>query len=175
MKTYEFILKFVLANSEADPSTFIDQLGMAGCDDALIGIGKKGRISLEFSREGSTAVAAITSAINDIKSVIPDARLIEATPDLVGISDIAEVMGFSRQNMRKLVLSHYSDFPIPIHDGKQTIWHLANVLDWFMNSKKKTFEETLIDTAEATMQINLVKETRKLNKTIQAQISTALF
>jgi hypothetical protein len=38
-----------------------------------------------------------------VKKAIPMSRLIEATPDLVGISDLAALLGHSRQNMRKIV------------------------------------------------------------------------
>lgn len=82
MKDYDFILKFDLPDHEADPEKFVNALYEAGCDDALVGIGQKGRIALNFIRQSESAFDAISSAISDVKKAIPDAKLIEATPDL---------------------------------------------------------------------------------------------
>lgn len=65
---------------------------MGGSDDALIGIGQSGRIALQFTRVAENAFEAVFGAVKDVKRAIPDAKLIEATPDLVGLSDIAEVI-----------------------------------------------------------------------------------
>jgi hypothetical protein len=75
MKLYEFTLKFALPDASQDPANYIEQLAQAGCDDALIGIGQQGRIALQFSREANTAFAAITSAIKDVKTAIPRAKI----------------------------------------------------------------------------------------------------
>ena len=45
MHEYEFTLKFSLQNAQADPQEYVESLGKAGCDDALIGIGQCGRIA----------------------------------------------------------------------------------------------------------------------------------
>ncbi len=174
MKAFKFTLKFALSEASIDAGHYVELLGEAGCDDALVGIGQKGRIALEFDREADSAFQAILSAIKDIKSVIPDAKLIEATPDLVGVSDIADLLGFTRQNMRKLVLNHSVTFPTPIHEGKSTIWHLANVLSWFVQGKRKIIEPTLMEIATATMQLNIVKETKYLDPSLKSKISSVL-
>lgn len=174
MREFEFILKFALTEESTDASHYVELLGKAGCDDALIGIGQNGRIALEFCREATSAFEAVLSATKDVKNVIPDAKLIEATPDLVGISDIADLLGFTRQNMRKLVLSHSETFPAPIHEGKSAIWHLANVLNWFEQRKRKTIESSLIEIANANMQLNIAKETTNLDPSLQSKISSIL-
>ena len=71
-------LKFRLADAEADPKQFIDALFHAGCDDATIGIGQRGRIALEFTREADTALAATASALEGVKRAI-DHLLIEVS------------------------------------------------------------------------------------------------
>jgi hypothetical protein len=83
MTEFDFTLKFALANINTDAENYVESLGKAGCHDALIGIGKKGRIAFQFCRQAKDASEAIFTAIKEIKSVIPDARLVEATPDLV--------------------------------------------------------------------------------------------
>lgn len=47
-------------------------------------------------REVSNAREAVGSALADVRRAVPDAKLIEATPDLVGLTDVAELMGVSR-------------------------------------------------------------------------------
>ena len=106
MHEYEFTLKFKFPDVSVSPENYVEDLAQAGCDDALIGIGQQGRIALNFNREADNALSALCSAIEQVKSVIPKAQLIEAMPDLVGLSDIAEVMGYSRQNMRQLMLNN---------------------------------------------------------------------
>jgi hypothetical protein len=75
MKEYTFTLIFDLKDSQADPSDFIEKLYEGGCDDALIGVGNKGYIALNFIREASTYTEAINSAVEDVKRVIPAANL----------------------------------------------------------------------------------------------------
>jgi hypothetical protein len=76
MKEYDFTLKFQLCNPGDDPDNYIEKLGGEGCDDALIGVGKKRRIALKFTREDSSQREAINSAIADVKRAIPEAVLV---------------------------------------------------------------------------------------------------
>jgi hypothetical protein len=41
---------------------------------------------------------------------IPGAMLAEAAPDFVGLTDVAELTGMSRQNMRKTLARHLRQF-----------------------------------------------------------------
>ena len=125
---YIFTLKYQLADDDRDPDALVERLGEAGCDDALVGIGQPGRLALEFTREADNADAAVRSALVDVRRAIPSATLIEVAPDLVGLTDVAELIGVSRQNMRKLMLTHPGSFPAPVHEGSASIWHLADVL-----------------------------------------------
>lgn len=170
-KEYDFTLKFSLADPDMEPEIYVEQLGEGGCDDALIGIGQKGKIALQFNREADNAYEAILSAIQDVKRIIPNVKLIEATPDLVGVADMAELMGFSRQNMRKLILTHSKTFPDPIHAGSSSLWHLLNVLQWFEQEQGKFIEESIKEIAEASMQVNLAKEVIRLDSTFQKKFN----
>src|SRR3546814_18099399 len=106
MNEYEFILKFRLPDPDVDPGQFVDALAEAGCDDATVGVGQRGRIALDFAREANTATDAIISAIEAVKRAIPGAELVEAGPDFVGLTDVAELVGWPRQNIRKVMISH---------------------------------------------------------------------
>lgn len=87
MKDYDFILMFDLPDHKADPEKFVNALYEAGCDDALVGTGQHGRIALNFRRQSESALVPISSAIVDVEKAIPGAKLIEATPDLIGLTD----------------------------------------------------------------------------------------
>lgn len=167
MKEFEFTLKFSLADDSTEPDVYIERLAAAGCDDAMIGIGQNGRIALQFNRQAENALEAVFSAIENIKAAIPDARLIEATPDLVGLTDIAEVLGFTRQNIRKLMLNNKVSFPAPVHEGKTALWHLSAVLNWFKQANRYSIDESLLDIAKANMQLNIAKEAVSLDSAVQ--------
>lgn len=131
MSDYQFTLKFALPNAQADPEDYLDALFEAGCDDALVGVGQYGSIGLDFARSGPDAMAAVRSAIRDVRAAIPHACLIEVTPDLVGLAEIADLFGCSRQNVRKVVLGPKTAFPPPVHTGGHAaLWHLVDVLGW---------------------------------------------
>jgi hypothetical protein len=53
MREYDFTLKLNLKNLQADPDDDVEKLYAGGCDDVLIGVGKKGCISVSFIRETS--------------------------------------------------------------------------------------------------------------------------
>ena len=150
MNSYEFSLTFKLANNE-DPEQYVEPLGM-NCDDSIIGIGTLGLIGLTFDREADSAIQAVISAIKDIRAVIPHATLIEAQPDLVGLSDFATLMGCSRQYAREL-MQKTEGFPAPVHAGKSSIWHLSSILK-SLPSK----DQGLHDLSEVTRQLNIARE-----------------
>lgn len=155
MALYEFILKFTVGDAETDPAQHVEALGEAGCTDALVGIGRMGFIALDFAREASSAREAITSAIDDVRRAIPAAVLVEAKPDLVGLTEIADLLGFSRQYMRKLAHSEPRSFPAPTHEGKPSMWHLFAVLRWAEVERRREVDAALCDLAKLTMSVNI--------------------
>lgn len=159
---YTFTLKYALNENDSDLDDIIERLGVAGCDDALVGTGRPGRLALNFTREGESADQAVRSAIADVHRAVPTATLIEASPDLVGLTDIAEIAGVSRQAMRKLMLAHPTDFPPPVHEGTLAIWHLAEVLDWLSQRAKYAVQTEILETACVTLEVNAGRERRKL-------------
>ncbi|ADE11378.1 regulatory protein [Sideroxydans lithotrophicus] len=157
MKEYDFELKFSLPSPDADPEQFVNALYEAGCDDATVGLGLKGRVALSFTREAPSAQDAVASAIADVTKAIPGAKMIEATPDYVGVTDIAGFVGCSRQNIRKILIEN-SLAPTPVHSGTTVIWHLANVLDWLKHKGSFKIEDQLIEMSFVTMKVNVEKE-----------------
>lgn len=154
MGEYEFTLRFDVTAVAGDSSSFPDRLAEAGCDDATVGIGIPGRIALMFSREAESAADAVLSALRDVRSALPGSRLIEATPDYVGVTEVAEIVGKTRQNMRKLLLNCKGSGPVPLHEGSSTVWHLAPVLEWLRDEKSYPIQDELLDVATTNMQLN---------------------
>lgn len=164
---YQFTLKYQLAEEDCEHNAIVERLGEAGCEDAHIGLGQPGRIALEFTRDAPSAEAAVISALTDVKLAIPTAKLIEASPDLVGITDVADLIGVSRQYMRKLIMSNAMSFPAPVHEGMGAVWHLANVVDWLTAKGSYPIDAKLADTAMATMQVNIAKEATQMQSQTQ--------
>lgn len=162
MTDYEFTLKFRLPEASGDASQYVERLAEAGCDDALVGIGQCGRIALNFTRAAGSAFEAISSAVHDVRKAIPDAVLVEASPDFVGLTDVADIVGFTRQNMRKLMVSNGATFPVAVHEGKPALWHLASILTWLQEQQQRSIDVVLLDVAKTNMTFNIAKETRQL-------------
>ena len=136
MNTFDFTLTFALPEHGGNPEDFLDALFEAGCDDALVGTGMPGSIALNFSRTAQSAENAIRQAISNVQKAIPDAHLLELKPDLVGITDIAELLGCSRQNIRKLAMNGNSNFPCPSVSGSVPLWHFYEVAEWMSRNSK---------------------------------------
>lgn len=167
---YEFTLKFTLPANHPPVEDLVERLGEAGCDDALVGIGQANRIALEFTREADSAKSAIFSALATVKAAIPGAKLLEVTPDFVGLSDVAERVGVSRQNMRKLMLAHKNHFPVPVHEGSAALWHLAPVLAWLRERADYAIPASLLEVAHIAMQINLAKEANQIERNVHKEL-----
>lgn len=168
MNEYKFELTFKLPQ-EADPDQYFAALEKS-CSDAMVGTGQTGYMAFDFNRESTSAYDAIVSAVTDVKKAIPKASLVEATPDFVGLTDVAELLGFTRQYMRKIMVKSGTTFPSPVHEGKSSIWHLSNILIWLKENNKYKVEDTLIDVANVNKKFNLIKELNQVNDGTQDNI-----
>lgn len=162
MNEYEFTLTFRLPTADTDAELYIEALAESGCDDALVGIGQPGRIALDFARTATSAFEAVSTAVQNVQQAIPGVELIEAAPDFVSTTDVAELAGCSRQNLRKLMLNHPNSFPLAVHEGSPSVWHLANVLTWLQERQSREVDPTLLEVAKTTMKVNIAKEARQL-------------
>ncbi|CAG2152870.1 hypothetical protein LMG26411_04288 [Cupriavidus numazuensis] len=153
---YAFTFRFLLSQADHDIEALVERLGEAGCDDTLVGTGLLGRVALSFVREADSAKAAMVSALSDARRAMPSATLIEAVPDLVGLTDIADAVGMSRQNMRKLMIGYPESFPAPVHEGSTTLWHLLDVLVW-LDQRDYSIDPILLDVAATAMQVNFAR------------------
>jgi len=159
MTSYDFTLSFELPEPGTDPSTLLDALYEAGCDDATPGVGRPGMLALEFTREAPSAEAAVKSAIRQVHRAVPRAKLVAIAPDLVSVSDIAELTGVTRQNIQKYVAGDIQTltvpFPAPVYAGTPSLWRLSDVAPWLTTHTKLRVEPSLIALAFVTTRVNL--------------------
>lgn len=148
MTEYNFQLIFKLDKPDDDPERYLDILYESGCDDATIGMGMTGFISLDFIRETDSALVALESAYRNVKKAIPNAILIRAEPYLLNLSELAFMFGCTKQNLRKYARGEVAtvnvEFPLPMVSGKTNYWLVAEVTKWLHeNSAFKVSNETL--------------------------------
>ncbi len=153
-RNYAFSLKFAVPVRTTEPDDWIDRLADAGCDDALIGTGIPGRLALEFDRISADANSALRSTVADVQRAIPEARLIEAGPDYVGLTEIAELLGISRQAMRKIMSKNIEAFPLPVREGNPSIWHLKDVLEWMRKHQGRAVDQATEEISAVAYTIN---------------------
>lgn len=158
MNEYEFVLKFKLPDANSDPADYLEALGEAGCDDALVGTGHAGHISLAFTREAEEAEDAVFSAISDVSDAIEGVLLLEASPDIVGLTDAAELLEVSRQYMRQLKDKNAESFPAPLHTGTSSLYFYADILDFLAVTKRRNIEEAVVDIARLNRRLNLCRQ-----------------
>ena len=159
---FTFTLTYRLAPTDSHVDELVERLAEAGCADALVGIGHPGRIALEFVREAPTARDAVESALRDAQRAMPTATLIEVSPDLVGITDVAEITGVTRQNIRKLLISRAATAPAPVHAGNPSLWHLTDMLSWLGEEMHYAFPPATLEVALVAEQINIGKQAERL-------------
>lgn len=167
-REYEFELSFSLPANVHDDEDIANRLYEAGCDDALVGLGVYGQVVLEVTREADSAFEAISSVIVQVSKGIQGAKLIEAGPDLVGVSDLAELLGTTRQNLKRYLVDKSrsaeatSKLKVPAHNGTVPTWHLAKIGRWINQNTKLEIASPTIETAEVCMMLNAMRVYKEL-------------
>jgi len=153
MKTYYFTLFFDLEASD-DPEDFLDRLFEAGCSDTTPLIGKIGGLGMMFHRDAKDADAAIDSAVSNVLKAIPHAKLVRAEPDLVNLTEMAELVGTTKQNIRRYAKGEaatVSDpFPTPRVAGKTGYWHADELAHWLADKTGLKVEPDVLKTLKCT-------------------------
>lgn len=157
MTLFNFTLTLSGVTSETDGLE--DALFSHGCDDALICFYGKS-VYLEFDRESEMLDTAIESAINDIESSEIGAKVASVDSALVGLSDIAELSGLTRQSVAMLKDGTRGKgyFPCPIQriKGQSPLWDWADVSRWLGENKRLSHDAELINNAKILCKWNLV-------------------
>ena len=169
---WDFVLKFRLPQGGEDPSAWLDALFEADCDDATIGVGKRGSIALDFTRSGASAEETVRSTIAAVKCAIPGAVLTEVCPDLVSLTDLAEMLGCSRQNLRKYATGEIRGvrvpFPAPVFTGNPSLWRLAEVSAWLETYTDLRLPRPRTEIARVASRLNLDLQNARLRDVIAA-------
>jgi len=94
----------------------------------------RGLHRLAISSEGVDAMDAFERLFRRITPAVPGLRILRLDPDLVGIPDIAERTGHSRQNVQQWVSGERNSdrrFPPPEGSaGRSLVWQWADVNEW---------------------------------------------
>jgi predicted DNA-binding transcriptional regulator AlpA len=170
MDNYTFSLNFALPGRDGDPEQYLDALFDAGCDDGVVGVGQYGMIGLDFTRAATSAEAAIRSAVENVRTAIPGATLVRAGPDLVGLTEMAVIFGFSRQNMRKYATCQSGApeaFPPPVVLGEPSLWHLAEIVAWLKLNSNVQAPDDVLEISKAAAKANFEVESKRLKRILE--------
>ena len=161
MKTFEFELVFRLGNDEHG-EIWLDSLHEHGCDDATVATGRVGVLVLQFVRSARSAGHAVESGICNTIKAIPHARFERAGPDLLNLTELADLFGCTKQNLSKYAardsMRGRQPFPIPVVNGKSTYWHGAEVAAWLQRNASLAIDEALSELLGATRSLNQARE-----------------
>ena len=113
-----------------------------------------GYIALDFDREAPSADFAITTAIENALDAIPGVQLVEVKPDMVGVSEVADIVGCTRQNVRLHIVGKKSA-PAPVHSGRTDIWHLVDLIPFLSENTPLHVPEGSRKVSVVAMQTNL--------------------
>lgn len=138
IETYTFTIVFSVPGA-ATLEPFLHRLADVGCNDAAFtDPGQDGTCSTEFDREERSFSRAVVTAIEDLRSAIPEVKVLRVEPDdLVTVSAIAARTGRTDESIRLLEQGRRGPggFPAPLgHINEKTrVWRWADVADWFAN------------------------------------------
>jgi hypothetical protein len=156
MAHYRFELHF-LGNVEA----VIDALYEAGWDDAGVSGDHRGG-SAEFVREATSAIAAVTSAIEQAERC--GLEVTGVTEDLVTLADIAERTGRTLAAVDLWVRGRRGpgDFPAPrVPRARAAMFSWAEVATWLSDAGLIDVDETTVEMARSCALIDSALRTRR--------------
>jgi hypothetical protein len=149
-----------------------DSLFEAGCDDALINY-KNSIVYLDFDREAESLEKAILSAIKSIESSTVKAKVKSISSGyLVGMSDIAEKLGLTRQSLSLLINGKRGpgSFPAPVFniENKSPLWRWHEVSLW-LYEQGKIEDLKVIQEAKVIEDINAALSARNSDSFLHQQ------
>ncbi|MFN6099555.1 MAG: hypothetical protein ACK468_18095, partial [Dolichospermum sp.] len=68
-----------------------------------------------------------------------------------------------------------SNLPLTVYEGSQLVWHLFEILTWLIESKDYNIDQSLLEIAKTTRNLNFIKESKKLDHEMQKQFQELLF
>jgi predicted DNA-binding transcriptional regulator AlpA len=128
-KEYEFVLVVDGVSTEDDEAVAI-------LTDAFDGVlsWNRGLYRLAVSGTGRDSYEAASRLVSRLTAAQPGLKIVRLDPELVGISDIAQRIGHSRQNVQQWVNGERNrsrPFPAPEGcAGRSLVWRWADVNEW---------------------------------------------
>ncbi|MDO5541737.1 MAG: helix-turn-helix transcriptional regulator [Acinetobacter sp.] len=136
MNNYHFTI--VVRDARSDLAELEDKFFEAGCDDALLCC-YNDTIYLEFDREAENAEQAITSALDNIRS-LGFKDLIVEEKGYSTLAEMAERAGMTRQALSLYAKNKRGDgsFPRPMYGlaSKSTMYYWPEVATWLFKHGK---------------------------------------
>lgn len=136
MNNYHFTV--VVRDARANLSELEDKIFEAGCDDALL-CSYNDTIYLEFDREADNAEQAVSSALNDIRSLGFHDLIVEEQ-GYSTLAEMAERAGMTRQALSLYAQNKRGDgnFPRPMYGlaSKSAMYFWPEVATWLFNQGK---------------------------------------
>lgn len=126
---YEFVLIVDGVSTEDDEAVAI-------LTDAFDGVlsWNRGLYRLAVSGTGRDSYEAASRLVSRLTAALPGLKIVRLDPELVGISDIAQRIGHSRQNVQQWVNGERNGsrpFPAPEGcAGRSLVWRWADVNEW---------------------------------------------
>jgi transcriptional regulator with XRE-family HTH domain len=142
MKMFEFSI--IASGLDPEAENFADRFYDAGCDDATISF-QKGHIIADFARDAESIDAAISSAVECIRSAGAHVDRVEPDP-LVSLSDIAARTGLSRAAITQYAKGQRSEnFPAPVArvTSDTSLYDWVQVATWLYRQGKLSREQAI--------------------------------
>lgn len=170
MNDYTFTLRFL------GPIEDLDELSVLlyeRIDDAsLIGPDEDGSFLLEFDKRASSLPRALTSAIKELREVLPEAQILRLEEDdLATMADLAKRAGRTPESVRLLVNGKRGPGGFPPAagrlDARTKVWRWADAAEWFSDA----LGEPLPDTKDSAFvqALNDALELRRLTHKLGTQ------
>jgi predicted DNA-binding transcriptional regulator AlpA len=146
---YEFLLV-------VDGVSMDDDGAVAIITDTFDGLlsSNRGLHRLAVAGEGANAADALQNLLRQFAADLPALRILRQDPDLVGVSDIAERTGHSRQNVQQWVTGERNaERPFPAPEGtagRSFVWRWADINEWLKplglddQAERPTREESIL-------------------------------
>jgi excisionase family DNA binding protein len=111
-----------------------------------------------------------------VKRAIPQAILTEVSPDYISLTEVAKLLGCTRQNIRNLLIKNELKSPKPIYSGTPSIWHLSDILNWLYEEKKyrNRIDPTLLELSKVSKDFNIVRELETVDSEEKEKIQLLL-
>jgi hypothetical protein len=155
-------------------------------DFALLGPDANGVFDTDFERKAPRYEDAVLSAMEDLRRVLPEARLLQVKPDnLVTIDDIAERMGRTHESVRLLINGKRGPGGFPRHSGsggrRSKTWRWYEVERWFADQmgvvvpghKHGAFLAAVNQLLELQRVVPQVQDAGRLAALLPAELTTA--